>query len=179
MNEENKEINEENLNDSNQAEMQQEQHEESVVGSDSQPDEVAMLTDKYKRLYADFENFRRQSIKARTELLSVASRDIMVKLLPVLDDFERAIKANENVDDPKALKEGFELIYSIFKRNLETEGLKSFESTGHSFDTEFHDAVTKFPAPDESMKNKVIDTLEKGYTLNDRVIRYAKVVVGE
>jgi len=186
MNEENKDLNEEMVNDAVQPEAQSEQPEtqsdesETHAGTDGvQQDEVALLTEKYKRLYADFENFRRQSAKAKTELLSVATKDLLVKLLPVLDDFERAIKANENVQDASTLKEGFELIYSILKKNLESEGLKSFESNGEAFDTEYHDAVTKFPAPDEALKNKVIDTLEKGYTLNDRVIRYAKVVVGE
>ncbi len=179
MNEENKDLNEELVSESIQPESQPDQSEDATATAQSESEEVALLTEKYKRLYADFENFRRQTAKAKTELLSVASKDLLVKLLPVLDDFERAMKANENVEDPTTLKQGFELIYSILKRNLESEGLKAFESTGEPFDTEYHDAVTKFPAPDESLKNKVIDTLEKGYTLNDRVIRYAKVVVGE
>ncbi len=179
MNEENKDFNEEIVNDPIHPESQSDQPEDVATPGQVEPDEVALLTEKYKRLYADFENFRRQSAKAKTELLSVASKDVIVKLLPVLDDFERAMKANENVEDPTTLRQGFELIYSILKRNLESEGLKAFDSTGEPFNTEFHDAVTKFPAPDESLKNKVIDTLEKGYTLNDRVIRYAKVVVGE
>ncbi|MFM9422795.1 MAG: hypothetical protein RIR06_1256 [Bacteroidota bacterium] len=179
MNEENKDLNEELVNESIHPESQSDQSKDAVETAQSESEEVVLLTEKYKRLYADFENFRRQSAKAKTELLSVASKDVLVKLLPVLDDFERAMKANENVEDPTTLKQGFELIYSILKRNLESEGLKAFESTGEPFDTEFHDAVTKFPAPDESLKNKVIDTLEKGYTLNDRVIRFAKVVVGE
>lgn len=179
MNEENKDLNEELENESIQPESQPDQSEDATATAQSESEEVALLTEKYKRLYADFENFRRQTAKAKAELLSVASKDVLVKLLPVLDDFERAMKANENVEDPSTLKQGFELIYSILKRNLESEGLKAFESTGEPFDTEYHDAVTKFPAPDETLKNKVIDTLEKGYTLNDRVIRYAKVVVGE
>lgn len=179
MNEENKDLNEEMVNESIHQESLSDQSEDAAATEQSESEEVVLLTEKYKRLYADFENFRRQSAKAKTELLSVASKDVLVKLLPVLDDFERAMKANENVEDPTTLKQGFELIYSILKRNLESEGLKAFESTGEPFDTEFHDAVTKFPAPDESLKNKVIDTLEKGYTLNDRVIRFAKVVVGE
>lgn len=179
MNEENKDLNEELENESIQPESQPDQSEDATATAQSESEEVALLTEKYKRLYADFENFRRQTAKAKAELLSVASKEVLVKLLPVLDDFERAMKANENVEDPSTLKQGFELIYSILKRNLESEGLKAFESTGEPFDTEYHDAVTKFPAPDETLKNKVIDTLEKGYTLNDRVIRYAKVVVGE
>lgn len=179
MNEENKDLNEELENESIQPESQPDQSEDATATAQSESEEVALLTEKYKRLYADFENFRRQTAKAKAELLSVASKEVLVKLLPVLDDFERAMKANENVEDPTTLKQGFELIYSILKRNLESEGLKAFESTGEPFDTEYHDAVTKFPAPDETLKNKVIDTLEKGYTLNDRVIRYAKVVVGE
>lgn len=179
MNEENKDLNEEMVNESIHQESLSDQSEDAAATEQSESEEVVLLTEKYKRLYADFENFRRQSAKAKTELLSVASKDVIVKLLPVLDDFERAMKANENVEDPTTLRQGFELIYSILKRNLESEGLKAFDSTGEPFNTEFHDAVTKFPAPDESLKNKVIDTLEKGYTLNDRVIRFAKVVVGE
>jgi molecular chaperone GrpE len=178
MNEEQKLENEENTSSVNESATSEESANQEGSVKDS-VDEVALLTDKYKRLYADFENFRRQSVKARTELLAVASKEVMLKMLPVLDDFERAIKANETVEDPQSLKQGFELIYGIFKRNLESEGLKSFESTGELFNTDFHEAVTKIPAPEESLKNKVVHTLENGYMLNDKVVRYAKVVVGE
>lgn len=140
---------------------------------------VAEWKDKYVRLTADFENFRRQRNLERVELLKNASKDVIVGLLPVLDVFELAMKANETSEDIQAVKEGFALIYGKLMAELEKKGLKAMESTGLPFNVDFHEAITEFPAPTEEQKNTVIDTPEKGYLLNDNVIRYAKVVVGK
>lgn len=140
---------------------------------------VAEWKDKYIRLTADFENFRRQKTKERIELLSTASREVISGLLPVLDVFELAMKSNESIEDINAIKEGFAIIYGKFLSELERKGLKPMESNGMPFNVDFHEAITEFPAPTEEQKNTVIDTMEKGYLLNDNVIRYAKVVVGK
>jgi molecular chaperone GrpE len=140
---------------------------------------VAEWKDKYVRLTADFENFRRQRNLERIELLNSASREVIKGLLPVLDVFELAMKANETSEDLAAVKEGFSLIYGKLMGELEKKGLKPMESNGLPFNVDFHEAITEFPAPTEEQKNTVIDTMEKGYLLNDNVIRYAKVVVGK
>jgi len=140
---------------------------------------VAEWKDKYVRLTADFENFRRQRNLERIELLKNASRDVIVDLLPVLDVFELAMKSNETSEDMTAVKEGFSLIYGKLFGELEKKGLKPMESNGLPFNVDFHEAITEFPAPTEEQKNTVIDTSEKGYLLNGNVIRYAKVVVGK
>jgi molecular chaperone GrpE len=145
----------------------------------SAEDLVAEWKDKYVRLTADFENFRRQRNLERIELLKNASKDIIVGLLPVLDVFELAMKANENSEDIQAVKEGFSLIYGKLMGELEKKGLKPMESNGLPFNVDFHEAITEFPAPTEEQRNTVIDTMEKGYLLNENVIRYAKVVVGK
>ena len=140
---------------------------------------TAEWKDKYLRLTADFDNFRKQKNRERIELLSNASRDVISGLLPVLDVFELAMKANETSEDMYAVKEGFALIYGKLVGELEKKGLKPMESNGLPFNVDFHEAITEFPAPTEEQKNTVIDTMEKGYLLNDNVIRYAKVVVGK
>jgi len=140
---------------------------------------TAEWKDKYMRLTADFDNFRKQKNRERIELLSNASRDVISGLLPVLDVFELAMKANETSEDMTAVKEGFSLIYGKLVGELEKKGLKPMESNGLPFNVDFHEAITEFPAPTEEQKNTVIDTMEKGYLLNDNVIRYAKVVVGK
>lgn len=137
------------------------------------------VNDKYLRLYSDFENFRKQKIKERTELLQTAGADVLKNLLSVLDDFERAIASNEKTEDVGALKEGFKLIHSKLKSSLERQGLREIESTGMDFDTDLHEAITNIPAPTENLKGKVVDVAEKGYYLNDKVIRFAKVIVGQ
>lgn len=183
------EENKEELKTENHTESENLQHEqeeaaelESVAEQAAEPSveaQVAEWKDKYLRLYADFENFRRQRNAERLELLASAGKDMVVAMLPILDDFERAVKANETSEDLALVKEGFNLIHNKMLRQLEAKGLKAIESNGLPFDVDFHEAVTRFPAPDESMKGKVVDTLEKGYLMNDKVIRYAKVVVGE
>lgn len=140
--------------------------------------EVATLNDKYIRLYAEFDNFKRRTTKERIELLQTAGKDVIVSLLTVLDDFERAAKAMENATEVKPVKEGVELVHHKLKSLLHQKGLKEMESKGKPFDAEIHEAITNIPAPSDNLKGKVIDEVEKGYYLNDKVIRFAKVVVG-
>ncbi|WP_410478900.1 nucleotide exchange factor GrpE [Pedobacter heparinus] len=140
--------------------------------------ENAALNDKYLRLFAEFDNYKRRTQKERIELLQTAGKDVIVSLLPVLDDFDRADKAMETAVDINSIREGLKLVHSKLKSILSQKGLKDIESINAVFDTDYHEAITKIPAPDEDMKGKVMDELEKGYTLNDKVIRFAKVVVG-
>lgn len=140
---------------------------------------VDELNDKYLRLYSEFDNFKRRTAKERIELFSTAGKDILTDLLPVLDDMDRAIKGNKTLDDVEEVKKGLELIHNKFFNILEQKGLKPFKSVGETFDPEIHDALTKIPASKKKDKGKVIDEIEKGYKLNEKVIRFAKVVVGE
>lgn len=140
--------------------------------------EVAELKDKYLRLYADFENFRRRTAKEKLEMISSASADVIKSVLPIVDDFERAKLSFESSTEIEALKEGVDLIYTKLYKTLEAKGLKSMDAKGEAFDAEIHESIAQFPAPTEDLKGKVIDEIEKGYYLNDKVIRYAKVIVG-
>lgn len=141
--------------------------------------EAADWKDKYMRLYAEFDNFRKRSIKEKSDILSTASANVIKDLLPVMDDFDRAAKANETAEDLQAVKEGFTLIHNKFNNVLAADGLKPINATGQTFDTDFHEAITQIPAPSNDLKGKVVDELEKGYTLNDKVIRFSKVVIGQ
>lgn len=140
--------------------------------------ENSNLNDKYLRLFAEFDNYKRRTQKERVELLQTAGKDVVVSLLPVLDDFERALKATENATEVSAIREGVMLVQTKLKSILGQKGLKEVESLNTPFDTDMHEAITKIPAPSDDLKGKVVDELEKGYTLNDKVIRFAKVVVG-
>lgn len=139
---------------------------------------IADLNDKHLRLFSEFDNFRKRTIRERIELTTTASEEVIKDLLPVLDDFDRAIKALENTDNLDSFKEGISLIHNKFKSTLSARGLKPMKAKGETFDTDFHEAVTEIPAPDKKMKGKNVDEIEKGYLLGDKVIRYAKVVVG-
>ncbi|MFC5408864.1 nucleotide exchange factor GrpE [Larkinella bovis] len=140
--------------------------------------ELTDLKDKYLRLYADFENFRRRTAKEKIDLISTANEGLLVALLPVIDDFERALKSAETTSDVDALKEGVQLIFNKFSKVLETKGVKPMTSVGQVFNPDLHEAITQFPAPSDDLKGKVIDETEKGYFLNDKVIRFAKVILG-
>ncbi|PID93204.1 MAG: nucleotide exchange factor GrpE [Bacteroidetes bacterium] len=140
--------------------------------------QLAEAKDKYLRLFSEFDNYRKRSNKEKVELLNTASATLIKELLPVLDDVDRAQDNFEKSEDVKALSEGVILIINKFKKVLKSKGLEEMVSTGVDFDTDNHDAIAQFPAPDESQKNKVIDTTEKGYLINGKVIRHAKVVVG-
>ncbi len=135
--------------------------------------------DKYLRLSADFDNYRKRTLKERMDLTKFAGTEIYTSLLPVMDDFERAMNSMGDTDDINAVRQGIELIYNKFRDYLSQQGVKEIDALHKEFDTDVHDAVTKTPAPNKNLKGKVVDIIEKGYILNDRVIRYAKVVVGE
>jgi molecular chaperone GrpE len=141
-------------------------------------DELAQANDKYLRLYAEFDNFRRRTIKEREEARKTEGKDVIVALLPVLDDFERAQRAMDNATEVAPVKEGVTLIQNKLKNILVQKGLKEMTSIGNTFDADLHEAITNIPAPTDDLKGKVMDEMEKGYTLNDKVIRFAKVVVG-
>jgi len=140
--------------------------------------ELAELKDKYLRLYADFENFRRRTAKEKLDLISNANEGVLKALIPVVDDFERAMQSIDSTDDIAAVKEGVSLIYNKLYKTLEGKGLKPMVSRGEPFNADLHESVTQFPAPSDDLKGKVIDEIEKGYYLNDKVIRFAKVIVG-
>ena len=142
-------------------------------------EKLAEATDKYIRLYADFENFRKRASKERIELLKFAGEEIFTKIIPVLDDFERAFKSLSDVTDIATIKQGEELIYNKFKNILTQSGLTEMKSAGEIFNPDIHEAITNVPAPSEEQKGKVIDEVEKGYYLNGKVIRHAKVIVGQ
>jgi molecular chaperone GrpE len=137
------------------------------------------LNDKYLRLYSDFDNYRKRTLKEKIEQSKYATAEIITKLLPVLDDFERAIKAfDASSDTGQALKDGTVLIYQKFLSILNQEGLEPMRTAGETFDTDFHEAITNIPAPQPDQKGRILDEVEKGYLLNGKVIRFAKVVVG-
>lgn len=161
-------------------------HENEAVENNSTPDALAelqkdhdVLNDKFLRLYSEFENYRRRTAKEKLDALRNGGSDVVKELLPVLDDFDRAVASNESIDDIDTLKEGFSLIQSKLKRILEAKGLKEMDSMEKPFDTEFHDAITNIPAPTEDLKGKVVDVAEKGYFYNDMILRHAKVIVGK
>ncbi|MEZ5147998.1 MAG: nucleotide exchange factor GrpE [Bacteroidales bacterium] len=137
------------------------------------------VNDKYLRLYSEFDNYRKRTIKERLELSKTASEEVIIDLLPVLDDFDRALKSTENIENCDPVKEGMKLIYNKLYGVLDKRGLKPIESIGTPFDTDFHEAITYIPAPSEELKNKVVDEIQKGYKLHDKVIRYTKVVIGQ
>lgn len=141
--------------------------------------DAAEWKDKYLRLYAEFDNFRKRSMKEKSEILSTASGELMKELLPIVDDFDRAMQANVGVDNIDVVKEGFVLIHSKLYRKLESKGLKPMEAAGKPFDTDYHEAITQIPAPTPDMVGKVVDEVEKGYLLHEKVLRYAKVVIGQ
>ena len=161
--------------------MQQEKNETTAQESavPKMEEELNDLKDKYLRLYSDFENYKRRSARERLEIISSANKDLMIDLLPVLDDFERALHVAHENSETAPVHEGIQLVYTKFLKILEQKGLKEMEiGPGDAFDSEYHEAVAQIPAPDESLKGKIVDVIEKGYYLGDKVIRFAKVVTG-
>lgn len=140
--------------------------------------EMEEANKKYLRLYAEFDNYKKRTSKERVELLQTAGKDVISDLLPVLDDLNRALTAMEDTEVAASTKEGITLVANKLKATLQQKGLKEMISINEPFDPDFHEAVTKIPAPNEDMKGKVVDEILKGYLLNDKVLRYAKVVVG-
>jgi len=142
-------------------------------------EKYAELNDRFLRLFAEFDNYRKRTNKEKIDIISTASASVLKDMIPVMDDFERAITNNETADDIVSVKEGFQLIFNKFKHTLESKGLKPMTAKGQAFDSELHEAIANIPAPSNKEKGKVIEDVEKGYYLNDKVIRYAKVVVGQ
>jgi len=141
--------------------------------------QIAEWKDKYLRLQAEFDNYRKRTLKEKMELIDSAGKEVIKSLLVILDDFDRAEEAFGKSDNIETLREGLGLIHTKLVKVLEEKGLTGIEATGETFDTDYHEAITKIPAPSEELKGKVIDTVERGYKLKDKVIRYSKVVVGE
>jgi molecular chaperone GrpE len=135
--------------------------------------------DKYLRLSAEFDNYRKRTLKEKSDLLKTAGEDTIVRILPVLDDFERAMTAMQNSKDIEAAKDGISLIYNKLKETLTQLGIKEIESLNQDFNTDLHEAITKIPASQDDLKGKVVDVIQKGYYLNDKILRFAKVVIGE
>ena len=134
---------------------------------------------EYLFLMADFDNYRKRVIKEKAEIIKNGAEKVLAGLLPIVDDFERGLKATQSADDADAVRQGMELIYNKLIKYLESNGVKAMESTGADFDPELHEAIATIPAPSEELKGKVIDTTQTGYTINDKVLRHAKVAVGE
>ncbi len=141
--------------------------------------EIAEWRDKYVRLSAEFDNYRKRTLKEKMDLMSSAGEDVIKSLLPVMDDLERALAATEKASDVAAVREGVVLISNKLRDTLRGRGLAEIEAVGQELDTDFHEAVAKIPAQDETQKGRIIDVVQKGYKLNDKVIRHSKVVVGE
>ena len=141
-------------------------------------EELSLANDKFLRLYAEFDTFRRRTIKEREDARKMEGKDLITNLLSVLDDFDRALKATENATDVAPVREGVILIQNKLKNTLTQKGLVPMEAIGQPFDADVHEAITNIPAPTDDLKGKVIDEMEKGYYLNDKVIRFAKVIVG-
>lgn len=174
---------EEANNSTEHTEDTQNEEKEEAIAQELSPEEeleikLAELNDKYLRLYSDFENFRKRTIREKGDLIANASEGVVKDMLPILDDFERAIANNQTSEDAESIKQGFQLIYNKFSNTLKAKGLKPMESKGETFDIDHHEAITNIPA-DKKQKGKVVDVVEKGYFLNDKVLRYAKVVVGQ
>lgn len=164
---------------------EQEQQENKAQETDPRDTKIAELqakvdelNDKYLRLYSEFDNFRKRTAKEKTELIQSGGEDVFKSILPVIDDFERAIKSNSETSDVKAVNDGVNLIYNKLKSTLTQKGLEEMKSVGEPFNADLHEAITNVPAPSEDQKGKVIDELEKGYMLNGKIIRFAKVVIG-
>lgn len=178
---------EETQTEAQNAEVENQNAEEEQPAKEETPeDKIAALQaeleksqKEYLFLMAEFDNYRKRTVKEKAELIKNGGEKAMLGLLPVIDDFERAIDAIDKSSDVEGLKEGVDLIYNKFMKYLESQQVKPMESTGTDFDADIYEAVTTFPAPDESMKGKVIDTVQKGYTINEKVLRHAKVVVGQ
>jgi molecular chaperone GrpE len=161
------------------SEQEEQEAEEQKDPLQQKQEEYQELYDKHLRLYSEFENFRRRSRKETADAKEKGRSDMVLAVLPVIDDFERALSSINESTESKDVYEGVELIYNKFKNILSEQGLQEMQPVGETFDPDYHEAVTKMQAPSEDQKGKVIDVVEKGYMLNDRIVRHAKVVVGE
>ncbi len=180
------EVNEKTQQDTEETVDTQEQTQEDNTEEPTEEDkikqyeeQIAELKDKYLRQAAEFDNYRKRIIKEKSELILNGGENVINSLLPVIDDFERALANIEKSEDTETLKTGVELIYQKLLKALEANGLKAIETNNADFDTDFHEAVAMIPAPSDDFKGKVVDCVQKGYKLNDKVIRHAKVAVGQ
>ena len=179
---------EENLNeepvDEETTETQEETEETAETAEEKDPldvalDEIASLKDKYLRSVAEFDNYRKRTLKERAELILNGGEKVLTAILPVVDDMERAIENGAKTDDPAVLREGMELIYHKLLKVMESQGISTIDTDNADFDTDIHEAVAMVPGMGDDKKGKVIDCLQQGYKLNDKVIRHAKVAVGQ
>jgi len=185
MNTETKDVEEENVQPDPQQNIANEELDEVKDDKTKEPGDekaeleikVAELNDKLLRLYSEYDNYRKRTLKEKIELSKMASEDIIVSLLPIMDDFERAIKSMNEVDDVQSMKEGIDLIYNKFKTLLNQKGVEDLKSVGELFNTDYHEAITNIPAENDELKGKIVEEVLKGYSLNGKVIRFAKVVV--
>ncbi len=158
---------------------EKEENKEELSETEKLKEEVQKEKDKFLRLFAEFENYKRRTSKERVELFKTASQEVMLAMLPVLDDFDRALKEIEKTEDKNLLK-GVELIHNKFRETLKNKGLEPMNvKQGDTFDADLHEAVTQIPAPDKKLKGKIVDVVESGYTLGEKIIRYPKVVTGK
>ena len=167
----------ENTQEEAQAELSAEEQLANMLAEAQQM--VEEQKDKYLRLSAEFDNYRKRTLKEKAELIKNGGEKTLTAILPVLDDFERALKNMEASEETKAMKEGVELIFSKFQKILGQEGLQKIETEGQAFDTDFHEAIALIPAPSEDLKGKILDCVQTGYMLNEKVIRHAKVAVAQ
>lgn len=176
---ENQDIHEENANlQEENIQNPETESNENVTAAPSAEELLAEERDRYVRLFAEFENYKKRTTKEKMEFFQYANQDMMISMLAILDDFERALKEIAKTGNEADLQ-GVELIYQKFKGKLTEKGLKAMEvKAGDSFDVDFHEAITQIPAPSEDLKGKIVDVIETGYTLHDKVIRFAKVVTG-
>ncbi len=142
-------------------------------------EKIAEFQNKYIRLSADFDNYRKRTLKEKIDLIKSANAEILLNLLPVMDDFDRALKSMEDTKGCKEIKDGIDLIYNKFGEFLKSSGVKEINAMHKKFDTDIHEAITKIPAPEKKLKGKVLDVIQKGYYLNEKIIRYPKVVIGD
>lgn len=174
------EVEEQDINKEVTAEEQAEATVEDEVSEvEKLEEEKKELNDKFLRLFSDFDNFRKRTAKEKLEATKTAGSGVIKDLLTVVDDFDRAIENNKSAEDIEAIKEGFGLIHNKFSSILKAKGLKEVEAKGEVFDVDKHEAITQIPAPTEDLKGKVVDVIEKGYALNDTIIRFPKVIVGQ
>ncbi len=154
-------------------------NDEAAVQLEKLAGELADVKDKHVRLQAEFDNFRKRTLKEKTDLIKSGGESVLKNIIPVVDDFDRAMAAVGEVEDENPLKQGVNLIYTKFQEFLKQNGVTEIDAKDQDFDTDLHEALTKIPAPTEELKGKVVDVIQKGYLLHDKVIRFAKVVIGE
>lgn len=180
-NENNTELNEENIAEETQQqeEVTNEESKEEKSELEIAKEELETANDKFLRLYSEFDNYRKRTAKEKLDTIKSASEEVIKNMLPIVDDFKRAIAHNAEVKDAESIKQGFELIYTKFYKSLEAKGLKKIEAKGEVFNADIHEAITNIPAPTEDMKGKIVDVVEEGYYLGEKIIRFPKVVIGQ